>query len=161
MCNKYVKLVESLLYKESIYPIEILNKNSLDERKIEELINDTDKERLRKSDQEVKRQPPKTIDVGDEREKLMFNVKSVPSRDGKRQQGYLIHRNGEVLRMFCTCSDFYYRLYDSLVQAGLATYEIEDEYKRQLVGPLVKVPRAENGTKLSVCKHLASLRRYI
>jgi len=92
----------------------------------------------------------------------LFTIsKAKPSRDKKRQKGYLIHKNGDVKQMFCSCSDFYYRLYDALVQQDLATYDLSDMFKYQLIKPIQHVPKAKPDQKLYVCKHLAALRKYI
>jgi hypothetical protein len=160
--RQYVDLVESILRKEEpIYPIQILNKNIVNELEFNDLLKNTDEKRLKRAEQEVKTKPPVVVDLENGMEKLVFNFKSKPSRDDKPQKGYLIHFEGDVKKMFCTCSDFYHRLYDALVQNDLATYDVSDMFKYDMVGPVEQVPKAEPNQELFVCKHLAALRKYI
>lgn len=160
MRGEYVKLVEEL-NKGPLFPFAILNKKKLDEFSMDELIDNTDEERIQRAEKEVKTKPPSVFNVGNGFEKLVFNFKAFPSREKKRHKGYLIHKDGEVHELFCNCADFYKELWDAFVQAGVATYDLSDMFKYDLYAPIQKVPRATPHQDLFVCKHLAALRGYI
>lgn len=162
MHGEFVKLLEIVNFG-SIYPIEILQKKFINEIAFKDLIDNTDLERLRKADREVRTKPPTVHDMGNGYEKLVFNFKAYPSKKDERHKGYLIHIDGEVKEMFCDCPDFFYRLYEPLVKAGLARYDLSDMFKYLLIKPHNEhPPRETNPTgKLFVCKHLAALRSYL
>lgn len=161
MHGEYTNLIESVVFG-SIYPIEILSK-TINEIAFDKLLSNTDKLRLQRAEKEVRTKPPSVVDIGDGFEKLVFNFKANPTEEKKRHKGYLIHKDGDVREMFCDCSDFFYRLYQPLVKAGLARYDLSDMFKYLLIKPHNKKPtRVTNPTgKLFVCKHLAAMRSYL
>jgi hypothetical protein len=149
--------------QEPIYPVDIFKGDVFLEKKFSELLNNTDEERLRKAEEEVRKNPPTVADFVDGTERLEYNFKSYPSVEMKRHKGYIIHKEGVVEKMYCDCKDFYYRLWAPLVEAGLSSYTLSSKY-------LTASARAHtqewtNTTNpdgnLFVCKHLAAMRQYL
>jgi hypothetical protein len=156
---------------DSIYPLDIFYANLLKEYQFTTLIKKTDMERLRKAENEVRTKPPISVDMGKGKEKLEFNFKSKPTTEGKRHKGYLIHKDGKVIEVYCNCADFFYRLWEPLFKKGLSRYNPMLKYGRY--DPRVHAPSYEKqhsqeppvvmnpDGKLHVCKHLAALKNYI
>lgn len=156
---------------DSIYPMEILWSPVLLEYKFTTMIKKTDRARLRKAENEMKTKPPTVIDMGKGKSKLEFNFKANPSSEKKRHKGYLIHKDGEAVELYCNCADFYYRIWWVMRQKGFARYNPMLKYGRY--DPRTHAPSYDekhtqdppevtNPTgKLFVCKHLAALKDYI
>jgi hypothetical protein len=149
--------------RESIFPLNVLKGESLSEMKFSELINNTDEERLRKAEEEVRTNPPRLMEFANGEERLEFNFKSFPSKEMKRHKGYIVHKEGEIKKMYCDCKDFYYRLWTPLVEAGLSSYTLSSRYTTAQTR--THTQEWTNSTnpdgQLFICKHLAALRKYI
>jgi hypothetical protein len=156
---------------EPIYPMDIFYSDLLKEYKFTTLVKKTDMERLRKAQEEVRTRPPIAIDMGKGKEKLEFNFKASPSKEGKRHKGYLVHKDGKVVELYCNCADFFYRLWHPFFKKGFAVYNPMLKYGRY--DPRIHAPsydkkhnqeppevRNPDG-KLYVCKHLAALKEYL
>jgi hypothetical protein len=149
--------------QEPIFPVEIFKGDVFLETKFSQLLSNTDEERLRKAEDEVRKNPPSAFDFVDGSEKLEYNFKSYPSVEMKRHKGYIIHTEGEIHKMYCDCKDFYYRLWAPLVEAGLSSYSLSSKY---LTADARSHTQAWTQTTnpdgdLFVCKHLAAMRQYL
>ena len=147
----------------SSYPLSILTEKDNQGIDIEKLIKNTDKERLRKAIQEVKTRPPLVSEYNDGTTKLEYNFKSYPSVEMKRHKGFIIHKENKILRLYCDCKDFFYRLWTPLVEAGLARYDLPLKYHNNLSTSHNHnwTVETNNTGKIYICKHLAAMRDYI
>ena len=99
-------------------------------------------------------------------ERMDYIVKSRPSTEQKTHHGYVDYnlKNNKIHRMFCDCKDYFYRLYAPLVQEDLATWDIDEKYKKRMHLNHNKKWTNETNVdgKIYVCKHLYYvLDRYI
>ena len=100
-----------------------------------------------------------------------YNFKSVPSKEMRRQMGYADVSSDKkyVAQVYCTCKDFFYRLYAPYVAAGLATWNIPPKYKSNQKKNISPAGHNKQWTKetnpdgkLFLCKHLwAFLSSYV
>lgn len=163
MNNNYKFLVESVNCEltDEQYPLEYIN-NFLNELDIDKLLTNTDRERLRKAEREVRTTPPKVFTLKNDYEMIKFNVKAFPSREDKRHKGYIIHDNGDVKQLYCDCIDFFFRMFRDLINAGLATTDLPKEYKELYDRYKQQPPESvTNKDRLFICKHLASMKKYL
>jgi len=98
--------LRDFIKQDPIFPLDIL-KGVVTESHIDELCSNTDMERLRKAEEEVRTNPPTLYEYVDGSDKLEFNFKSYPSKEMKRHKGFIIHKEGEVQKVYCDCKDFY------------------------------------------------------
>jgi hypothetical protein len=145
-----------------LYPITVLTKPELFlEYTIDELMDEGGKDRMERARRHVRTQPPKVIKTSDDGfETLEFNFKSFPSTSGKRAQGYVEHKGREIREMYCSCEDFFYRIWYKAVDMGIAKWDIDKKY------PRIKQPNQMAGNikpsdQLFVCKHIAALDKYL
>lgn len=128
-------------------------------------------DRVERAMKQVRKQPPKITGVkeiqGEKYFRAEYNFKSVGSKN--RQMGYAdISQNKQhCSEMFCTCSDFFYRLYAPYVAAGLSTWNIPAKYKGKQSTNVAKAPHNHKWTektnpmgKLFLCKHLWAFMAY-
>lgn len=92
-------------------------------------------DRVKRGMKEIRTNPPKITNViekaGNKYFRAEYNFKSVPSVEFRRQWGYAdVSKNKEYINeLYCTCKDFYYRLYAPYIAAGLATWDLPPKYK--------------------------------
>ncbi len=121
-------------------------------------------DRVERAMKQVRKQPPKLTGVkevqGEKYFRAEYNFKSLGS--SKRQLGYAdVSQDKQYCNeLFCTCSDFFYRLYAPYVAAGLSTWNLPANFKSK---QSVNVNKAHNKKwtvetnpmgKLFLCKHL-------
>ena len=119
----------------------------------------------------MRKQPPKLTsakEVQDQRYfRAEYNFRSAGSK--KTQMGYADISQNKVFcnELFCTCSDFFYRLYAPYVAAGLSTWNIPPKFKAKQRGNVVRAPHNHHWTvitnpqgKLFLCKHLWAFLAY-
>jgi hypothetical protein len=149
-----------------LYPLSVWDRKfDLIEYAFDDLVDGTDEKRLLKAKKHVRKFPPKVIGTDKEGyEVLEFNFKSFPSTSGKRARGYIIHKERDVKEMYCSCEDFYYRLWYKLVDSGLSRFDVPRKFPR--VKPPNKMDMAtgdirKDGEELFLCKHLAAMGDYL
>ena len=155
--------LKDFLNTEPVYPLDVFQGDVVLEKRFSDLLSGTDMERLRKAEEEVRTNPPTVTDFIDGTERLEFNFKASPSIEMKRHKGYIVHKEGDVHKMYCDCKDFYYRLWTPLVEAGLSSYSLSSRY---LTADARNHSHDWTGSmnpdgKLYVCKHLAAMRKYL
>jgi len=142
--------------------------------KVDVLLANTGKlspDRVERGMKKVRKQPPKLTGVkevdGTKYFRANYNFKSIDS--DKRQLGYAdISQDKEYCNeLFCTCADFFYRLYAPYVAAGLSTWNIPSNYKTKQSVNVDKAPHNHKWTvdtnpygKLFLCKHLWAFLAY-
>lgn len=158
-------IVESTSEEPSFYPVQILFESKRKEVTFSTLLDNTDRERLRKAESEVRTRPPVVREYSDGSYLLEFNFKSFPSAEMKRHKGFIEHKDGKILRLFCSCKDFRFRLFHPLVEAGLAKYELPTKYltDETSIPKEFRVPPVKTNpdNTLFLCKHLAAMKSYL
>jgi hypothetical protein len=149
-----------------LYPLSALDKKfDLVEYAFDDLLDDTDDKRLLKAKKHVRKFPPRVIGTDSEGyEVLEFNFKSFPSVSGKRAKGYIIHKDRDIKEMYCSCHDFFYRLWYKLVDNGLARFDVPRKYPRIMPPNKMKMATGDirkEGEELFLCKHLAAMGDYL
>ena len=159
--SEFISLEEYIIPGLYSYDVFWKQDSLLLEYNVDELISITDKARLDRAKREVRTNPPKVYTLGDGSEKLVFNFKSFPSKSKKRIKGYVIHDEGDIKQMYCSCPDFFYKIWYVAVKMGISTYDIPPEYPR-FKNHNHKPPVVTNPSeKIFLCKHLAAVRDYI
>ena len=142
--------------------------------RVDVLLSNTGKlspDRVQRAMKQVRKQPPKISGVkevqGIKVFRAEYNFKSTGSKN--RQMGYAdISQDKKFCsEMFCSCSDFFYRLYAPYVAAGLATWNIPPKYKSKQNTTVPTTPHNHKWTektnplgKLFLCKHLWAFMAY-
>jgi hypothetical protein len=93
---------------------------------------------------------------------IKFFVKD-PKGSGEEQKGYISHRGTDIRKMFCSCEDFYYRVYWNLLKDNMAAKKfLPPAYRfilKRKYGDKTP-PKGEEG--LRMCKHLIAVsRKYV
>ena len=126
--------------------------------------------RVERAMKEVRKQPPKLTGVKDVNGvkyfRAEYNFKSINSKD--RQLGYAdVSQDKQYCNeLFCTCADFFYRLYAPYVAAGLSTWNVPPKYKSRQYRNVGKTPDHKWTVdtnpfgKLFLCKHLWAFLAY-
>jgi hypothetical protein len=152
-----------------LYKINITKLNSyLTEVNKNLFLSNTDEKRIEKARREIRKNQPRvrTLDDGTEMMEYTFKAYDAPgltsNHDDKQpQHGYLIYNpeNLDIINLWCSCSDFFYRLWYPLVTVGLATWNIPSKYKRFQQKEHNKQPtkRTNPNEDIYVCKHLYAL----
>ena len=127
--------------------------------------------RVERAIKAVSKKPPKITGVQETagmkyfRAEYNFKSKGAP----KTQMGYAdVSENKEYVKeMFCSCADFFYRLYAPYVAAGLATWNIPAKYKSKQRSTVARAPHNHTWTELTnpagslfLCKHLWAFLAY-
>ena len=136
--------------------------------KVDILLSNTGRlspERVERGMRQVRKQPPKITGVkkiqGKKYFRAEYNFISIGSK--KRQMGYAdISQDKEYCKeLFCSCSDFFYRLYAPYVSAGLATWNLPSKFRTKQSSNVDRAPHNHIWTnitnkdgKLFLCKHL-------
>jgi len=155
--------------------------NRLDERskapakgiKAEVLLKNTGKlspDRVDRAMKDVRTKPPVITGAselaGTKYFRAEYNFKSSPSKEFRRQWGYADISKDKVYvkELYCTCKDFYYRLYAPFIAAGLATWDLPKRFKtnrnKNIKSTNGKTPintwtdKTNPEGKLFLCKHL-------
>lgn len=128
-------------------------------------------DRVERGMKQVRKQPPKITGAkevqGSKYFRAEYNFKSKGSPN--RQMGYADISNDKVYckEVFCTCSDFFYRLYAPYVAAGLSTWNIPPKFKSKQTNNVKKSSHNHKWTvhtnpqgKLFLCKHLWAFLAY-
>ena len=142
--------------------------------KIDVLLANTGKlspKRVERAIKEVRKKPPKITGVKEVEGKKYFraeyNFKSVKAT--KTQMGYADISQDKVYtnELFCTCADFFYRLYAPFVAAGLSTWNIPPKYKAKQRSTVINAPHNHHWSELTnpqgslfLCKHLWAFLAY-
>lgn len=142
--------------------------------KVDVLLANTGKlspDRVERAMKQVRKQPPKLTGVkeiqGAKYFRAEYNFNSVGS--SKRQIGYAdVSQDKQFCsELFCSCSDFFYRLYAPYVAAGLSTWNIPPKYKAKQNNNVSNAPHNHRWTvdsnpmgKLFLCKHLWAFLAY-
>ncbi len=119
----------------------------------------------------VSKRPPKIIGVkdvgGNKYIRAQYNFKSKGSTTNQIGYADISQDKSKCSEMFCTCADFYMRLYAPYVAAGLATWDLPNNFKSKQsntvkTGPHNKKWTAETNPegKLFLCKHLWAFMAY-
>ena len=89
---------------------------------------------------------------------LEYATVSDPTSEHKVHHGYIVYfqPNGKVKELWCSCRDFFYKLYAPYVKAGLATFNLDKKYKEYLAAQHNKkwTNKTNPDGKLYLCKHL-------
>jgi len=122
-------------------------------------------DRTQRAMKDVRKQPPKITGVtevqGTKYFRAEYNFKSNGST--QRQIGYAdVSQDKQYCKeLFCSCSDFFYRLYAPYVAAGLSTWSIPSKFKSKQTLNVKKPSHNHRWTvetnpmgKLFLCKHL-------
>jgi len=127
-------------------------------------------DRTQRAMKQVRKQPPKLTGVKEVQGNKYFRAEYnfISQGSSKRQIGYAdISQDKQYCKeLFCSCSDFFYRLYAPYVAAGLSTWSVPSKYKsKQSVN--VKASHNHRWTvetnpmgKLFLCKHLWAFLAY-
>lgn len=128
-------------------------------------------DRAERGMKQVRKQPPKITGVkevqGQKYFRAEYNFKSTGST--KRQMGYADVSQDKTYckEVFCTCSDFFYRLYAPYVAAGLASWNVPSKFKAKQAVNVEKGSHNHKWTtetnpqgKLFLCKHLWAFMAY-
>ena len=127
-------------------------------------------DRVERAMKKVRKQPPKLTGVKDVNGAKYFraeyNFKSIDSKN--RQLGYAdVSQDKQYCNeLFCSCSDFFYRLYAPYVAAGLADWNIPSKYKSRQMNNVGELPNHKWTVdtnpfgKLFLCKHLWAFLAY-
>ena len=142
--------------------------------KVDILLANTGKlspDRVERAMKQVRKQPPKLSgvkEVGDQKYfRAEYSFTSMGS--SQRQLGYAdVSQNKEYCNeLFCSCGDFFYRLYAPYVAAGLSTWKVPSKYKGRQNTNVKKAPHNHRWTektnpmgKLFLCKHLWAFLAY-
>jgi len=121
--------------------------------------------RVERAIKEVSKKPPKITGVQEIDGMKYFRAEYIFKSKGasKTQMGYAdVSSDKEYIsEVFCTCADFFYRLYAPYVAAGLATWNIPSKYKAKQRSTVLKAPHNHTWTELTnpqgslfLCKHL-------
>jgi hypothetical protein len=143
---------------------DLLNEQLLNEINVQKLIANTDQGRKNRAKRQVRTQPCKQFKLFPDKPLYMleYSVKSYPSSEGKRQYGYVIFDNQtmDIKELFCSCRDYYYRLWSNYVKNKLASfgplpgkYSSKAPMKHNKQWTRVTNPRG----KLFLCKHLYAI----
>ena len=127
-------------------------------------------DRVERAMRQVRKQPPKLTGVkdvdGSKYFRAEYNFNSIGST--KRQLGYAdVSQDKQYCNeLFCTCADFFYRLYAPYVAAGLSTWNIPGKYKSRQMANVGESPNHKWTVdtnpmgKLFLCKHLWAFLAY-
>lgn len=89
---------------------------------------------------------------------LEYSAIADPTSEDKIHHGYIVYfqRNGKVKELWCSCRDYFYKLYAPYVKAGLATFNLDRKY--QEYSPMTHNRQWTDKTNpegdLYLCKHL-------
>jgi len=136
--------------------------------KIDVLLSNTGKlspQRVERAMKEINKKPPTLSGVKEVQGKKYFraeyNFKSKKSQFRQMGYGDISQDRQYCKEMFCSCSDFFYRLYAPYVAAGLSTWNLPPKYKSKQSQTVNKAPHNQHWTvqsnpqgKLFLCKHL-------
>ena len=139
------------------------------------IMNNTDQGRQFRALHEVRTRPLKATLVDEKNTiwMLEYNFKSFPSTEEKRHWGYIIYDqpNKDITQLYCTCRDFYFRLYAPYVRKKLANYNNYPLYAKYKKASRDTYPTPHNkqwtiqtnpSGNLYCCKHLyAALKGYV
>jgi len=128
-------------------------------------------DRVERAMKQVRKQPPKLTGVKEIDGQKYFRAEYnfVSQGSAKRQIGYadISHDKKMCSEMFCSCSDFFYRLYAPYVAAGLSTWNVPAKYQSKQTANVKKAPHNHKWTvdtnpegKLFLCKHLWAFMAY-
>lgn len=140
-------------------------KDILLEIKKTEIINKTDDGRINRAIKQLRLNPPQVIGLENDLERLQYNFKFKPSTEFKRHWGFVEYdsKTKNIIRVWCDCKDFGYRLWAPYVKAGLADWE-NDLPKRYKKRPTFKHNHSwtDETNPLGIlygCKHIIALLR--
>jgi hypothetical protein len=119
----------------------------------------------------MSKRPPKITSakqVQDQRYfRAEYNFRSAGSKQSQMGYADISQNKAFCNEVFCTCSDFFYRLYAPYVAAELATWSIPPKFKAKQRGSVVRAPHNHHWTvitnpqgKLFLCKHLWAFLAY-
>ena len=135
-------------------------------------------DRVNRGMREVRTNPPKITGAqelaGQKYFRAEYNFKSVPSVEFRRQWGYAdVSKDKKFTKeLYCTCKDFYYRLYAPYIASGLSTWDLPPKFKANRSANIVsksknnKTPvntwtdKTNPDGKLFLCKHLWAFLAY-
>lgn len=128
-------------------------------------------DRVERGMKKVRKQPPRITGVKDVHDVKYFRAEyNFKSQDSKnRQIGYcdVSEDKKYVKELFCSCSDYFYRLYSPYVAAGLSIWNVPVKYKAKQGSNVDNAPHNRKWTvktnpkgKLFLCKHLWSFLAY-
>ena len=131
------------------------------------LINNTDAKRLARGKDEVEildydihtADPQK---YGKGYKMLEYAALADPTSEHKVHHGYIVYfaSNGKVTEVYCSCSDFFFRLYAPYVRAGLSTFNLDKKYRDYMMQTYGKphnrqwTDKTNPNGELYLCKHL-------
>jgi hypothetical protein len=160
-------------YNLELYEIDITNIHLLTEINKNELMNATDLGRIERAKKELRVRPPTVTYLNNGIERLEYNFKAKPSTEFRNHLGYCDHKDDDIIKLFCDCKDFFFRLYAPLVKNKIADWDIPTKYtKRENKLNTISKPVGYGGMlphnrewtkktnptgKLFVCKHLYAL----
>jgi hypothetical protein len=152
-----------------------LNPDLLLEINKKPLMRATDKGRKWRALHQVRTRPLQATMI-DEKNKiwmLEYNFKSYPSTEEKRQWGYILYNepNKDITQLYCSCRDFFFRLWAPYNKQKLANYNNYPMYRKYKSKESGTWPTPHNkqwtietnpSGKLYCCKHLyAALNGYV
>jgi hypothetical protein len=128
-------------------------------------------DRVERAMKQVRKQPPKLTGVREVQDEKYFRAEYnfISQGSAKRQMGYadISQDKTHCKELFCSCSDFFYRLYAPYVAAGLSTWNVPAKYKSKQTANVDRAPHNHRWTvdtnpmgKLFLCKHLWAFLAY-
>ncbi len=137
---------------------------ALKEEDFNNLIRQVDVGRMERSKDVFAARPTRTTTKNGNKV-IKFEVKSDPSVTNLVHKGFVVASGNDVRRMFCTCPDFFNRVYDDLTKKGLSTIdELPNKYKLVLRkwSRTDKPPVNKDFDDVYMCKHVAAiLQKYV
>lgn len=91
---------------------------------------------------------------------IVYNVKSSENSEGKAdgQHGYIVYNkaNKNIKQVWCSCSDFYWRLWAPYASAGFSTFDIDKKFEKWAKKGHTQEWTNETNPEgtLFLCKHL-------
>jgi hypothetical protein len=129
-----------------------------------ELLSKTDKDRIQKAVKNMSVRPPKIKELDSGLERIEYNAKMNPpklSTEKKNHRGYIDYdpKTKDIKQMYCDCKSFNYEVYQPMVKADLATWDLPKFYKRRIPFKNNKEAPVEKNpdNTIYVCKHLAAV----
>jgi len=128
-------------------------------------------DRVERAMKQVRKQPPNITGVKEVQGEKYFRAEYnfISQGSAKRQIGYadVSQDKSHCKELFCSCSDFFYRLYAPYVAAGLSTWNVPSKFKSKQTANVKKASHNHRWTvdtnpmgKLFLCKHLWAFLAY-